>query len=171
MSAIATSPQCDRNSGDAIDFTQLPSLSRILIGPEGDAHVVLHAGRSCLTVYVGGTTVLEGPVDVTFLIEGRVGVGRAPRLMRLAKHLLSPTIQVWDAEARRDQDYHRLRNALVALDGYQAKVSQRDIAAVLFGKDLAEAAWRDGDMSLKQRTRRAIILGRQLSAGDYRRLL
>ena len=120
-------------------------------------------------VQVSGASILAGPVGVTFLIDGLDGVLQAPRLMRLAKHLLTRT-PIGEPEPR-VQEYQRLRNALIALDGYQAKVSQRDIAAVLFGRGLAESAWREGNLSLKQRTRRAILLGRRLSAGDYRRLL
>ena len=91
--------------------------------------------------------------------------------MRLANLLLSTNKPKADLEPPRSQDYQRLRNALIALDGYHAHASQRDIAGVLFGKELADAAWRKGDLSFQQRARRAILLGRRLSAGDYRRLL
>ena len=120
---------------------------------------------------VSGASVLAGPVGATFLIEGRDGVLQAPRLMRLANLLLSANKPKTDLEPPRSQEYHRLRNALIALDGYHANASQRDIAGVLFGIKLADAAWRNGDLSFKQRARRAIQLGRRLSAGDYRRLL
>jgi len=171
ISATAKLVETDRCSGVGIDFTRLPSLSRILIDADDTAHVLLQSGRRCLTVLVSGTSVLEGPVGTTFLVEGLDGVLQAPRLMRMANVLLRANTSSADREPRQSQEYQRLRNALIALDGYHANASQREIAGVLFGKDLAEAAWRKGDLSFKQRARRAIQLGRRLSAGDYRRLL
>jgi hypothetical protein len=41
----------------------------------------------------------------------------------------------------------------------------------MFGREIAEVAWRDNDLSYKQRARRAIKHGHWLSAGGYRTLL
>jgi hypothetical protein len=60
---------------------------------------------------------------------------------------------------------------LLALDGYQAGASKREIATVLFGHDVADQAWRKGDFSLKQQVHRAVAKGRALSDGGYLALL
>ena len=132
---------------------------------------MLQAGFHTITLRSQGVSLIDAPVNLTFLIHGLAGVATAPRLLRLARSLLDPTLN-----AKLDQNgpapwYRKLNEALVALDGYQAGASQREIAAILYGQNSAEAAWRSGDFSFKQRVHRAVDKGRALSAGGYVALL
>jgi hypothetical protein len=92
-------------------------------------------------------------------------------LLRLARSLLDPTLNAKLEHEGPAPWYRKLREILVALDGYQAGASQREIAAMLYGRPSAEAAWRNGDFSLKQRVHRTVAKGRALSAGGYVALL
>ncbi len=154
-----------------VDLSKLATLRGILIDPFGTEHIVLRAGYHTLTLRAHGMTVLEGPVNLTFLVEGIEGVADAARLLRLARTLLDPT-QISKLNAnRRAPWYRKLREALLALDLYQTGVSQREVAAVMFGKSRADEAWQKGDTSLKQQVHRAVSKGRALADGQYLTLL
>jgi hypothetical protein len=151
-----------------LDLSQLSNVRRILIDGSGAEHIVLQSGYQAITLVSQGASVIEAPVNLTFLIHGLAGVATASRLLRLARSLLE------NAEPAKSDPapwYRKLREVLVALDGYQASAPQREIAAILYGRDIAEAAWRGGNFSLKQRVHRAIAKGKALSAGGYVSLL
>lgn len=167
-----------------IDFLRLPTLSRLFIDADGLQIAVLRSGRRELVLRVAGDSLLEGPVDLALRIDGVDEISRAARTLPLANELLllSTLVAPRSGQVRTGQSglgesgpvpphYRRLRHALVALDGSLAGARQRQIAAAMFGHDIAEAAWRNNDLSYKQRTRRAIQYGRLLSAGGYRTLL
>ena len=63
------------------------------------------------------------------------------------------------------------RDALVALDGWLAGASQRQIAALIYGEERVDREWRAPDQTIKNRVARAIRRGRNLMEGDYRKLL
>lgn len=132
---------------------------------------MLQAGFQTITLRNHGVSVTDAPVNLTFLIHGLPGIAAAPRLLRLARSLLDPTLDPKSENGGPAPWHRKLNEALVALDGYQAGASQREIAAVLFGRSSAEAAWRNGDFSFKQRVHRAVAKGRALSAGGYVALL
>jgi hypothetical protein len=65
----------------------------------------------------------------------------------------------------------RLARVLQALDGSLAGHSQRDIAIALFGEARVDRDWHHPHNYLRDHVRRAIIYGRELMEGGYRRLL
>ena len=124
-----------------------------------------------MTLRCQGMSVVDAPVSLTFLVAGLEGLVHAPRLLRLARSLLDPE-QHAKLQASGPAPWQRkLREALLALDGYRAGASQREIATVLFGRRLADEAWSKGDLSLKQRVHRAVDKGRALAAGNHVELL
>lgn len=154
-----------------VDLGRLPTVRGILIDASGTEHIVLRAGFHAITLRSQGVSVLDAPVNLSFLIHGLAGLANAPRLLRLARSLLDPTLHA-KLEPEGAAPWHRkLLEALVALDGYQTGSSQREIAALLFGRNRAEQAWRKGDSSLKQQVHRAVAKGRALSDGGYLALL
>jgi len=168
---LARRAPVDAGQRPDVDLSQLGTGRAILIDASGTEHIVLQAGFHTITLRSQGASVIDAPVNLTFLIHGLAGLTNASRLLRLARSLLDPSLHA-KLEPTGPAPWHRkLREALVALDGYQAGASQRDIAAVLVGRDSAEEAWRKGDFSLKQRVHRAISKGRAISAGGYVALL
>ena len=65
----------------------------------------------------------------------------------------------------------KLKNALIALDGQLAGVSQRRIAEVIFGVETVRHDWDKGPRSYKSKTRRLIKKGVQLMEYGYKDLL
>jgi hypothetical protein len=120
-----------------------------------------------ITLRSQGVSVVDAPTNLTFLIQSMAAVATAPRLLRLARSLLDPTLNIKLEHISPAPWYRKLNEALVALDGYQAGASQREIAAVLYGRSSAEAAWHNGDFSFKQRVHRAVAKGRALAAGGH----
>ena len=150
-----------------VDLRQLCAVRRILIDGCGTEHIVLQAGFHAITLRSQGVSVLEAPVNLTFLVHGLPSLATAPRLLRLARSLLDPSLSPKLTDAGPAPWYRKLNEALLALDGYQAGASQREIAAVLYGRSSADAAWRNGDFSFKQRVHRAVAKGRGLAAGGH----
>ncbi|MDA5193690.1 DUF2285 domain-containing protein [Govanella unica] len=62
-------------------------------------------------------------------------------------------------------------DALMALDGWRAGLSQRQIAAAIHGAARVEREWRAPDQTMKNRVARAIKRGRVMADGGYRKLL
>jgi hypothetical protein len=154
-----------------LDLAHLATVRAVLIDASGTEHIVLRAGYRSVTLRSQGMSVVDAPVNLTFLIDGLVGLPGSARLLRLTRSLLDRTLHA-KMECTGPAPWHRkLREALLALDAYQAGASQREIAVILFGRKMADQAWRKGDLSLKQRVHRAVAKGRVLSDGDYIALL
>ena len=106
---------------------------------------------------------------MSFIIPGIAGIGSGiDKLVALRRILARPSGLLsaprhWSAQAL------RLRNALIALDGYAAGASYRDVAAVIFGEDRVAREWPDP--SLKDRIRRSLRRGQAYANGGYRRLI
>lgn len=154
-----------------IDLSQLRTVRAVLIDASGTEHIVLRAGYHTVTLRSQGISVVDAPVNLTFLVHGLAGLSDSVRLLRLARSLLDPNLHAKSSPKSPAPWCRKLREALLALDAYQAGASQREIAAILFGRKTADQAWRKGDLSLKQRVHRAVAKGRALSDGGYLALL
>lgn len=75
------------------------------------------------------------------------------------------------AAPQRGYSPDRLRQTLIALDGYLSGASQREIAQVIFGAKSIKEDWNSGVLSYKSRVRRLIDKGRRLMEADYVNLL
>ena len=65
----------------------------------------------------------------------------------------------------------KLKNALIALDGQLAGISQRRIAEAIFGAETVRQDWDKGPRSYKSKTRRLIKKGVRIMKTGYRDLL
>lgn len=172
LPVLARRAPVDGEQRPDVDLDRLGTTVRgILIDASGTEHILLQAGFHTITLRSQGISVLETPVNLTFLIHDLAGLANAGRLLRLARSLLDPSLRAKLEPTSLAPWHDKLREALLALDAYQAGASQREIAALLFGRDRAEQAWRKGDSSLKQRVHRAVAKGRALSDGGYLALL
>jgi hypothetical protein len=145
----------------------LPSLERILIDGRGRQHVVLRANGASFQLYVDGVDVTAGPVAITLLVRGLGDLSRASDQLTTLRRILSATSRP-QVLSRWTPTTHKLRDALVALDGRAAQASYRDIAIVLHGIAYVDRLWETG---LKYRMRRHVRRGLALSHGGYRDLL
>jgi hypothetical protein len=155
----------------SLHIPALDTVRRALIGRDGQEHIVLQRGDRALTMHARGSTLLSGPVAFQVLVDGLPGLWAAPNVLRRFHGLIAPTTSEPVSTRPWSQDYERLRDALIGLDSDLAGITYRNIAAVLFGDRAAAEDWGGSQSSLKQRVRRTINRGHELSNGGYRRLL
>jgi hypothetical protein len=154
-----------------LDFRNLTTVWRALIDPGGHVHIVLQDGDVALTVHAKGQLLLSRPVSISVLVEGTQGLLHAPNVLHRFRDLISPLTATTKSNVSSVRDYGRLRDALIGLDSDLAGMTYRSIAAALFGEGTAAEDWGGGQSSLKQRVRRTVKRGHDLSNGGYRRLL
>lgn len=154
---------------DSIDVSALSCAVTILRLP-GEEHVRVSDGARSIQFFVRDGTVLEGPVQVRFALNGH-GV-LAPRLDTMRRfaalvrtkrfpHSLfaPPPHAVWWAQA------------LTAFDAAQVGLPRREIAARLFGAEAAAKHWPAESEWMRSRVRRALQMGEKLVSGGYRKIL
>jgi len=161
----------------------------VALGPERPLAVVLDVGLppSREVRAEGGTHyIVYGRGDRSLQLRLRWGVGHGPAGLVAELPAHPETSGPWlNALARftrlqatgrlddlpPDPRGPRLFTILQALDSSLAGLSQREIAALLFGRGRAEADWRHPGQHLRDRIRRAVRRGHVLMNGGYLELL
>jgi hypothetical protein len=154
---------------DSIDLSALSCAVTILRLP-GEEHVRLSDGARSIQFFVREGSVLDGPIQVRFALNGH-GV-LAPRLDTMRRfaalvrtkrfpHSLfaPPPHAVWWAQA------------LTAFDAAQIGLPRRDIATRLFGVEATAKHWLAESEWMRSRVRRALQMGENLVNGGYRKIL
>ncbi|MEM6411960.1 MAG: DUF2285 domain-containing protein [Pseudomonadota bacterium] len=77
----------------------------------------------------------------------------------------------FDAAPKRGYAPTKLRDCLIALDGWLSGATQREIGSAIFGADTITEDWDKGVLAYKSRTRRLIQKGRRLMESEYLNLL
>ena len=155
------------SAASTVFFPGLHSLEHILVDSHGLQHVVLRANNVALQLTIDGSSVVDGPVNLTLLVRGFSSLRAAVTHLSTLRRILSPAAAqssspVWTPTTR------KLRDALVAYDGRAAGASYHDIALVLHDPNFVDRNWRTG---LKERVRRHFSRGISLTSGGYRNLL
>ena len=169
--AIDVVPAPQRNGIDMIPIRSVQTVRRALIGQDGGEHVVLQRSDQALTLHARGSCLIAAPAAFSVLITGSHGLQNAPNVLHRLNKLITPMTTNGASIRTAHQGYDRLRDALIGLDSDLAGMTYRNIAAVLFGDRAAAEDWGGGQSTLKQRVRRTIKRGHNLSNGGYRRLL
>lgn len=155
---------------DRLRLAELPGRKSVLITADGVQHVLIREQYRAVQLICDGDNVLDANAVLTFHTHG-FHFGDRPaltyrRLRSLRRRLrFAPSLFKSAPRAR------HLRNALIALDGDLAGLSQRQIGIRLYGDALVSEQWIDADARLRLRVKNAIKRGRALMAGDYRKLL
>ena len=156
-----------QSESDGIDLRRLPCKLHILRRSDVE-QVSISDGRQSLQLDVQAGTVLDGPVVLDYqldlLNETDSKLSSLQRLASLCRTGSFPPVRTGQRSARWFM-------ALRALDLANSGASQREIAQTLFGARLAEQDWRTRSDYLRNRVRRLIRLGLDLSESGYRRLL
>ena len=143
------------------------AATHMIVGPNGQEHVVLRDAERAVTLRVEGSRVCLGGVDVTFLVEGIPNpVTVATRFGMLNDLIVSPRLS-----GQRSRSRVFMRDALVALDARQLGATYRETAAVIHGAQRARAAWSSTSTAMKERMRHLLARGQDLRDGAYRSLL
>ena len=92
LPVLAQSASPDPKHPPDVDLRQLCTVRRILIDGCGTEHIVLQAGWHTITLRSQGVSMIDAPVNLTFLIHGLAGLANAQQLLCLARSLLDPTL-------------------------------------------------------------------------------
>jgi len=162
-------PVLAKTCATGIDFRRLGLTVTVTKGKPGDEHVVLRDKAHSLQLHVLEGSILDGPVELTFHVEGlesaRQKVTALDRLLiflRKGQLPPSPLPQLRTAQ--------RWLLALKALPLVQAGFTDREVANKLFPQH-ATPNWNDSNDWLRTQIRRARIFGLAMTSGDYRRLV
>ncbi len=131
-------------------------------------YIVIQDSRSAARMIVTGKSFLSGDSVLSFNFEGiqnaLLGLIALRELKQLMCNSQSSVSLNWQSETK-------YRDYLVALDGYLAQRSYRDIAEVLYGSDRVKEVWTNETRHLKDKVRRAVQAGIELMNGGYLKLL
>ena len=145
----------------------LPNVAHILIDTVGRQHAVVRCGVTHMHLVVGGQPVVIAPVVLSAYVDERNAIAVVAEQLARFHRLLSASADT--ADTRWTAETLRLRDALIALDGYHAGATLPEIAAVIYGEERIERDWPA--KGLRQRVRRAQQRGVALCNGGYRHLL
>ena len=166
-SAPILEAHCRRAPGSTFDLAiaNLRSAKNVIVGPGREEYVLLGDSDLALTLRLGGSRAILGPVCTTFLVRG------IPDATKLAADFATFDTLLHVPRSRVHRSHHRLllRDALVALDARCVGASHRDAAQLIFGLESVREVWSGRGGWLKERMRRALAIGEKLRDGGYRR--
>lgn len=139
----------------------------VVIGPTGQQDIILRDAERALTLRLQGSRATLAPINAIFLVRGIPQPQQVAAEFATLAHLLrSPRRDV-----QRSRERLFLRDALVAVDGYDAGATYRDTAAVIYGSERANTAWASASTAMKERMRRALTKGEEYRDGAYKEFL
>lgn len=133
----------------------------------GGEHVLIQRGGRIVQMRCGGHTLLDGDVKLRFILEGFGDLdAKFETIRRLSKLYNEHT---GNALLRNDWSatMANLRDALIALDVYQAGGSHLETAMEIYGERLGRQMFAQPDRSVKNRMARARKKGVDLMKGGY----
>ncbi len=135
---------------------------------EGVEYVVIQRRENSVQLAGTGCSLISGPCRIKFEIEGLDGV--APQLNAIKK--LARFAQNNDENSdTEEQSNPLLLSYLIALDGFLAGKTYRQIAQVLYGEDRVSEVWTSETRFMKDKVRRAVERGIAYMEGEYLTLL
>ena len=155
--------------GERFDLARLKGLATLIAGPAGE-HLLLSDGRRSIRLDIVAGTLGSGPVLLDYRLAG---LGQVQPALRVLRQLLA----LWSlgrfsaALHPREPRARRWTLVLRAHDALVAGATQRDIAAVLLGRDAAAPRWRIEAPSLRSRAQRLVRDARRMAQGGYLALL
>ncbi|MGF1610422.1 MAG: DUF2285 domain-containing protein [Kiloniellales bacterium] len=154
----------------AVSLADMQGRKMLLQAADGEQHLLLRDGLRSAQLLCLGVDITVEPAAMNLLLDEIPRVEPKLRLAKRAMDIYRATGQSGDGRHWSTQTlWHR--NALVALDGWLAGASQRQIAALIYGQERIDREWRAPDQTIKNRVARAIRRGRELMEGGYRNLL
>jgi hypothetical protein len=156
--------------GQVLDLEFIATEKTAFIGEDGSQQLLFRQGSRSLQLDVHGAPVTE---PVAFLIDTAVPQDRPDAQLNLLKAFRELRVQGnLPKECPAPHPYaKRAASVLIALDGYLAGASHRDIALAMFGEARVERDWTDPGEHLRDAVRRAVARGVALMEGGYRMFL
>ena len=165
--SIAANDNNGDNDDELLSLASFTGRRAVLAGCSCEIFSVTHGIRNASLVVTRGSLA----VGANLLRFHHKGLHTASRHAETLKILTQLAIENANADPVLASADSKYRDYLIALDGYIAGRSYRDIAEVLYGPDRVGATWTDDTQGLKSRVRRAVDRGLALMNGGYRELL
>lgn len=155
---------------DAFDLRHLAAPATVDAEDGEGEHWLLSDGLRAVRLDLVDGTATEGPVELHYLLAGRVSAN-GPLLVLRRLLALAETGRFSRILHPREPKARRWILALRAHDALAAGTSQREIAARLLGDAAEEARWRVHAASLRSQVQRLVRAARGLADGGYRAFL
>lgn len=167
-----------RQSGDpaglvnSIFDLRLHGIRRILLTDSAqNEHLLIRRGGRVVQMRCTGHTLLQGDVELRFILEGFGDLdAKVSTIKRLAKLYNHHSGSHAHGESWSTASAH-LRDALIALDVYQAGEDHIDAAQAIHGETMVDTDFSKSDPALKNRMYRARKRGIELMQGGYLSLM
>ncbi|TSD83655.1 DUF2285 domain-containing protein [Mycobacterium sp. KBS0706] len=157
-------------SADTFDVAALGCAATVVREPDGREHVLLRQAGRAVQLSVCSGTVLAGAVRLHYEMAGFDGLemklAATERLLALRRTGRLPN-RLYPPPPRSE----RWPPALRALELARAGLSQREIAAALFGGPAAVEAWAGPSDFMRSRVRRLLRFAEAMTRGGYREVL
>jgi hypothetical protein len=155
---------------DLFDIGRFSEAATLVDGSGGGEHLLLSNGYHTLRVDLISGSLKEGPVKLRYLIGGFASAEKP--LLTLQRLLrLSRTCRFASDRRAPERTARRLVLVLRASDALAAGANQREIAAVLLGREARGARWRAETPSLRSGAQRLVRAARRMASGAYLDLL
>lgn len=167
LSAIAE--QTDSADDGAIFVPGLAAVRHILIDAERRQHVLVRLRETDLQIQIDGADILNGAVNLTFVVRGIDILGRsAPNIADL-RHVISEQTPADPKETHWTTRTINRRDAYIVHDCIVAGATYREAATVLYGREITQHDWRNS--GIRDRIRRHWARAQHLVSGGYQDLL
>lgn len=165
---VATAVPASASDPDAIDADRLRPWLAVAVDPGGEHAVLSDGWRHIRIDIVRGSLTAGQSVILHYRLSGVASI--QPKLLSL-RQLIELARHGRFAHSFFPDDARAVRQllALRVHDAISAGASQREIAAVLFGADAADADARSD--SLRSRVRRLVREARRMAGGGWRVLM
>lgn len=157
-------------AADAFDLGRFSDLSVMVRSPHGAEHLLLSDGKRTLRLDVQAGSILEGPVELRYLLAGFASA-EAPLLTLRRLLALQRTGSFARSLHPRETRARRWILILRAFDALAAGASQRDIAEALLSREAAGPLWRSRVSSVRSQAQRLVRGARHVAGGGYWDLL
>jgi len=153
-----------------LTWRDIPGKKTFLIVPGRRQKLAVTARGYAAQLAIGsGSSLLPLSLYLTFQMNPGARMLEHVRCIELfARHCAGVGFEI---TPRRGLSPGKLRQALIALDGWHDGASHREIASRLFGEEAVARDWETGVRSYKSRVRRLIRKGRALMKSEYLKLL
>ena len=159
-----------RTKDSGLSLHDLPGERHYLIGPGRRPKLIIAAKGYAAQLAIDENAIAV-PLSVYLSLSLGAGQLVGNNLSAVEEFAAFCSGDEVDCKRLRGLSPKKLRNTIIALDGELASVSRRRIAEVIFGKDIIDDTWNNGDESYKKRVARLVTKGLKLMRYGYRNLL
>jgi hypothetical protein len=155
------------NHAETVNLSHFRGQKSVLVTSAGE-YLVIRDHHNTARLIIKGKSILTGDCVFSFSFDGIENAISRLHALRELRQLMCVSQSSSSLNRPSDTKY---RDYLVALDGYLAQRSYRDIAEVLYGSDRVKEVWTNETRHLKDKVRRAVQAGIELMNGGYVKLL